>query len=224
MEKNTVIEECVREGCPNYAIIYMEADVRNGETSVALRSALEDTAAGICAEYAIEEIKNRRGIASTRQAYKAFGKDPNRYRPSQEQLMRRVVRGLGLYNVNGLVDTGNLLSLATGYSVGVFDRDSIAGGEIRVGVGRQDESYEGIGRGHLNISGMPVIRDAEGGFGTPTSDHERTKTDLGTKHVSVTMHVFDTTGEDLDYLCRIMRELFATYCSATGIVQQITYA
>ena len=44
-----------------------------------------------------------------------------------------------------------------------------------LGVGKADEKFEAIGRGMLNIEGLPVYRDDIGAIGTPTSDEERTK-------------------------------------------------
>ena len=49
------------------------------------------------------------------------------------------------------------------------------GGADTLGVGKAGEPYEGIGRGTINIEGLPVYRDQIGGVGTPTSDNERTK-------------------------------------------------
>ncbi|MBD5291862.1 MAG: hypothetical protein HDS23_01225 [Bacteroides sp.] len=198
-------------------MIYMEADVDNAETGDELKREFDRLTESIAEIYQIPDVNKRPAIAATRQAYKTFGKDPNRYRPSQEQLMRRVVRGLGLYNVNNLVDSGNILSLTTGCSVGVFDRDKIQGDVIRLGVGEEGEPYEGIGRGPINISGIPVIRDAEGGFGTPTSDNERTKTELDTKRVSVTVHVFDSSVEDLADITARMVDIFSRHCNARNI-------
>ena len=51
--------------------------------------------------------------------------------------------------------------------------DKIAGGSLVLGGGREGEIYHGIGRGELNIAGLPVYRDAVGGIGTPTSYEER---------------------------------------------------
>lgn len=217
MEKRIEIEEVVAKGCPDYCIIYMEADVENGPVSDQLRTEMERLTESIAALYAVEDVNKRAPIAATRKAYKIFGKDPNRYRPSQEQLMRRVVRGLGLYNVNLLVDTGNLLSLLSGWSVGVFDRDRIEGEVIRVGVGADGEPYEGIGRGPLNIAGLPVIRDAAGAFGTPTSDHERTRTELTTTRVSVTMHIFDSSVADIPATVAMLEDLFRRHCNAADV-------
>ncbi|MDP4203636.1 MAG: hypothetical protein Q8861_13155, partial [Bacteroidota bacterium] len=49
--------------------------------------------------------------------------------------------------------------------------------------GTADDEFEGIGRGTLNIEGLPVYKDAVGGIGTPTSDHERTKLSLESSHL-----------------------------------------
>ena len=217
MDKQIIIEDVIKEGCPDYAMIYVEADVENSETTDDLKREFDNLTGSIASLYEIGDVNKRPAIAATRRAYKIFGKDPNRYRPSQEQLMRRVVRGLGLYNVNNLVDAGNLFSLSTGCAVGIFDRDKIQGDKIILGVGREGEPYEGIGRGELNISGMPVIRDAAGGFGTPTSDNERTKTELSTKRISATIHVFDSSSEDLAAITSQLTDLLVRHCHADNI-------
>ena len=98
-------------------------------------------------------------------------------------MRRRILRELPLYKVDTLVDLINLVSIRSGYSIGGFDADKIAGGSLVLGVGREGEIYHGIGRGELNIAGLPVYRDAVGGVGTPTSDEERTKIGLDTTHL-----------------------------------------
>lgn len=128
----------------------------------------------------VEDINKFAPIYATRQAYKKLGKDPNRYRPSAEALRRRVLKGMSLYRIDTLVDLINLVSLKTGYSIGGFDSGKINGNLI-LGVGKEGEVYHGIGRGELNIAGLPVYRDLVGGIGTPTSDEERTKIGMETK-------------------------------------------
>ena len=130
-----------------------------------------------------DSIKNQVAIEATRQAYRACGKDPSRYRPSAEALRRRLLRGIDLYQIDTLVDLINLVSLRTGYSIGGFDADKIQGVDLCLGIGKADEPFEGIGRGPLNIEGLPVYRDAVGGIGTPTSDNERTKMGVETTHI-----------------------------------------
>lgn len=199
-----------------YRILVMEADVKNSPTSDSQRAEMDALAADIASTVPLTEINHLTPIAATRAAYKACGKEPNRYRPSQEQLMRRIVRGLGLYNVSALVDAGNQLSLMTRCAVGCFDAAKVDGRLLRVGVGREGEPYTGIGRGELNIAGMPIVRDATGGIGTPTSDNERTKLSPSTTSIIVTVHLFDPT-VDADRVVSLFTDLFTRHGSATSI-------
>ena len=208
--------DCVK----GYRLLQIEADVVNTPTSESLRSEIEAECAALSQKLEVPDINKRPSIAATRAAYKSCGKDPNRYRPSQEQLCRRVVRGLGLYEVDALVDLGNLLSLKTGCALGVFDLDKISGSNITLGVGRESEEYIGIGRGQINITGLPVLRDDQGGFGTPTSDHERTAVDATTKRVLMTIHLFEPT-LDTDAIAAEARRLLETYASASNIFSRV---
>ncbi|MDE6297459.1 MAG: hypothetical protein K2L89_06385, partial [Muribaculaceae bacterium] len=167
-------------------------------------------------QYDIKDINTLSPIAATRKAYKLCGKDPNRYRPSQEQMMRRILKGLGLYNVNTLVDMGNLISLKTGCSIGCFDADKIEGDTLCLGIGKEDEPYKGIGRGPLNISGLPVFRDKIGGIGTPTSDNERTKLSLDTVNLLCTVHLFDPE-IDIEEVKRLFENYLKKYAESSAI-------
>lgn len=211
-----IIEDEFRSCVPGYRAMLFECDVVNCETGEAQVAEMRDLADDIMRRYAVEDINKIPAIAATRAAYKACGKDPNRYRPSQEQMMRRIVRGLGLYNVSALVDAGNQLSLVSGCSVGCFDADKVVGDCLRLGIGREGEPYEGIGRGPLNIAGLPVFRDDAGGIGTPTSDNERTKLSMATHRLLVTVHLFDAT-VDAAFVAETFVDLFTRHGGATDI-------
>ena len=161
----------------------LSCDVCNSEPDERLWQEIADEEKAVRETVKLEQINKWLPIQATRQAYKRLGKDPNRYRPSSEALRRRILRELPLYKVDTLVDLINLVSIRSGYSIGGFDADKIAGGSLVLGVGREGEIYHGIGRGELNIAGLPVYRDAVGGVGTPTSDEERTKIGLDTTHL-----------------------------------------
>ena len=60
-------------------------------------------------------------IRAMRDAYRALGNDPTRYRGSNEALVRRIVQGKELYRGNTVVDINNLISLQTLHSAGTFD-------------------------------------------------------------------------------------------------------
>ncbi|NBJ05578.1 B3/4 domain-containing protein [Duncaniella freteri] len=188
------IEDTIRQAAPGLLVVAIEADVTNGETSEELWALLNRAAADIRDITELPDINRRPGIRATRDAYKALGKEPNRYRPSAEALCRRVVKGMELYRINALVDLINLVSLLSGYSIGGFDADRIQGEVLSLGVGRQGEPFEAIGRGELNIACMPVYRDSIGGIGTPTSDNERTKLGLSTRRLLMCVNVY---GEEM---------------------------
>ena len=157
----------------------------------------------------LDQINKWLPIQATRQAYKCFGKDPNRYRPSAESLRRRILRELPLYKVDTLVDLINLVSIRYGYSIGGFDSDKFEGDTLTLGIGKSGEPYEGIGRGELNIEGMPVYRDAIGGVGTPTSDNERTKLGLETTHLLTIINGYsgkEGLREAADYMVDLLKE------------------
>ena len=191
---NIQFEPLIKTAAPNLLVVTVEAEVTNGPTPQALSDMLDRVGRDIAAVTQLADVNKRPAILATRLAYKALGKEPNRYRPAAEALTRRVVKGLGLYKIDTLVDLINLISLQSGYSIGGFDLDKIEGDMLVLGVGREDEPYEGIGRGRLNIAGMPVYRDAIGGVGTPTSDNERTKISASTSRLLMTINIY---GEEM---------------------------
>ena len=120
----------------------------------------------------MEDITKNKNIIAGREAYKILGKSPSKYRTSSEALMRRIVQGKGLYYVNNIVDINNIVSLTTYCSCGSYDLDKI-NFPIYFSMGEQGETYKGIGKDMINIENLPVFRDIEGAFGSPTSDSER---------------------------------------------------
>lgn len=165
------------------------ACVNAGDGDAALHDALEATAASRLAALEDEPPAQVPAVAAARQAYKALGKDPARYRPAAEALLRRVKQGKGVPRVNAIVDINNLLSLETGISIGAYDVDKIAP-PIVARPGEDGDSYEGIGRGPLNLAGLPLLADASGPFGCPTSDSERSAVTSDTHRLAMVLFAF----------------------------------
>ncbi|MEZ5826160.1 MAG: phenylalanine--tRNA ligase beta subunit-related protein [Geminicoccaceae bacterium] len=173
----------------------IECDARVGASSPELRTLLEHTTGEIELRYAASRPQDQSAIAATRAAYKALGKDPSRYRPAAEALARRVAQGKGLGSINSIVDINNIVSLETGLSIGSYDIAAIGDGIVlRAAVA--GESYEGIGRGPLNLEGLPVLADERGPFGSPTSDSERSM--VGEQARRILFMIFDFGSGTLD--------------------------
>jgi len=201
--------------CPALRLGCIEANVLVQESSPELLTEMENRIRQMSESLSIESISKISAIASSRKAYKACGKDPARYRLSAEALLRRVVSGKGLYQINNVVDQLNLVSISTGFSIGGYDADRIRG-DVVFGIGRAEEPYSGIGRGELNIEYLPVFRDEIGAFGTPTSDSSRTGVTGETKRFL--MVIIDFGGDALLNEALKLAELYLTnHCSAEKI-------
>ena len=101
---NIQISEQIATQCPRLCVAALTAEVVNSDNCDALWQAIEQCEVDFRAQFTPETLKQRPGIAATRAAYKALGKDPSRYRPSNEALVRRTLQGKSLYRINTLVD------------------------------------------------------------------------------------------------------------------------
>ena len=208
---------------PQLKVIKIEASVKNPETTDSLWSELIADGERIKETFEMSMINKRPGIAATRSAYKALGKEPNRYRPSCEAMCRRLVKGMQLYRTLTIIDLINLLSIRSGYSIGGFDADKIDGDTLRLGAGREGEPFEAIGRGPLNIAHMPIYRDNIGGIGTPTSDEQRTKLSPDTINLLMCINIY---GEELsvDDTINLAADLLSRHADAKNIDIEIISA
>ena len=208
MDIQLTISPEIIAACPDFSVALVSCEVTNSTYNEALWSEIDKETIFFSQNYKLEDINRRPAIFATRQAYKKLGKDPNRYRPSAEALCRRIIREMDLYKINTLVDVINLISIKTGYSIGGFDADKIQGNLV-LGVGKADEKFEAIGRGLLNIEGLPVYRDELGGIGTPTSDEERTKIGDDTSHLLMIINGYsgrEGLQEAIDYSISVLSQ------------------
>jgi len=208
------IDDKIKKYCPNIKLGCIECDVKIQFENKALWEEIDQVTRNIYSGLRLEHISKHSVIQHSRKAYKTFGKDPARYRLSAEALLRRIVKGDSLYRINNVVDVVNLVSLSTGYSIGGYDADKIIG-SIEFGVGGR-EPYRGIGRGELNIEFLPVFRDEEGPFGSPTSDSERTSVTSETHRFL--MIIIDFYGdEELEVAMQASINLLQKFCFAEKI-------
>lgn len=211
-----VVTKEIKSVCPEFVGLAFEAQITNTPFSEELWKEIEKVGEDYRKRLTTDSLKDITSIAATRRIYKLCGKDPSRYRPAAEALIRRVLKGQDLYRIDVAVDLINLASMVYGYSIGGFDADQIVGNVLSLGIGQKDEPYEGIGRGFLNIEGLPVYRDEVGGIGTPTSDHERTKITLDTTHLLVLINGYDGNEENIVRCGEFIQDLAVKYLMATN--------
>lgn len=200
----------IRDQLPDIRLGTLLFQVAVKPSSVALLEKIEEESKRLQQKYVVADLSQIPTINASRAAYRALGKEPARYRLSAEALLRRVLKGKGLYQINNVVDALNLISIQSGFSIGGYDLDKISG-EIILGIGKTDEPYAAIGRGTLNIDNLPILRDDKGAFGSPTSDSERTMVTESTKQFLLVF--FDFKKDDL---------LLKTLDNTTLLLQQFT--
>lgn len=211
-----IVSNEIESVCPNFVGACVEARVKNSQYSQPLWDEINTLEQKFKAELTTETLKDISGIAATRSIYRACGKDPSRYRPASEALIRRVLQGKALYQIDTLVDLINLASMAYGYSIGGFDANKFVGNTLTLGIGKEGEPYEGIGRGMINIHGLPVYRDEVGGVGTPTSDHERTKITIDTSYLLVLINGYDGNETSVRQNAEFIQKLLQKFCESDG--------
>ena len=174
---------CTRVGCFQYKV---NVEKKNEDMWAYLKKDIFKKTKDAIFEYGVNDIPN---VRESRLAYKAFGKDPNRYRVSSEALIRRIGQGKGLYEVNTVVDVNNLISIESGFSVGSYDTANIE--DVLVfRTGKQGETYKGIGKENVNIENLPVLADEKGAIGSSTSDSERAMITENAKEVLTLIYSF----------------------------------
>ena len=213
---NIVVSSEIQTVCPEFIGVCVEANVSNSPYCQPLWDEIDAMGNKYRSTLTTESLKQLSGIAATRRVYRTCGKDPSRYRPASEALIRRQLTNKSLYQIDTLVDLTNLASIAYGYSIGGFDADKFHGDTLTLGIGRAGEPYEGISRGMINIEGLPVYRDAIGGVGTPTSDNERTKITLQTTHLVVLINGYDGNEANVKANAEYIQELLRKYCDSDG--------
>ena len=161
-------------------------------------------------------------LAEARAAYRAFGRDPGKYRVSSEALYRRMRQQKPLYQINSLVDANNLVSVETGFSLGSYDLAG-TGPEIVFRLGKEGEAYQGIGKGDLRLEHMPVLADAAGPFGGPSSDSLRAMISAATSNALTVIYSFSGAGPLEDALALAV-ERFTTFASVRAVRQSIVKA
>jgi DNA/RNA-binding domain of Phe-tRNA-synthetase-like protein len=113
-------------------------------------------------------------LTAVRTMYKRVGLDPTKTRPSSEALLRRIRKGDPLPRINAMVDVCNWCSLEFQLPYGLYDLARVEGDSVELRLGGEGESYAGIRKDDVHVSGRICLADGQGPFGNPTSDSART--------------------------------------------------
>jgi DNA/RNA-binding domain of Phe-tRNA-synthetase-like protein len=133
-------------------------------------------------------------IAAWHAAYRAFGTNPKRERPSVDALRRRLARTARLPRINAAVDCYNLVSVRHGVPAGAFDLDAVRG-DIGLGFAAGHEEFTPLGEPDTTEQPRPGEVIYTDGASVLTRhwnhrDAERTKV---TRHSRYILFLLETT-------------------------------
>jgi DNA/RNA-binding domain of Phe-tRNA-synthetase-like protein len=195
---------------------WLEADgLATGELPAEFAAERDAACERIRVRWGAKSASDIPGVAENRSMFHRLGVDPTKTRPSSEALLRRVLQGKGLPTIHPVVDACNLASLEHQYSLGLYDREHVRNA-VFARVGRVGEGYEGIRKGHVNLSNRPLLADDTGPFGAPTSDSARTQVTAATTAVlAVVFAPAERRSEDLSAMLARLADLLGRFCGAT---------
>ena len=213
------VHEALQKKCPRVALGCVTSQVEARPSPAVLVEEMQARVQEILRLPYARGVLESPQILATRAGYKALGKDPARYRGSAEALLRRVIAGKGLPQINAVVDVINFVSVESRLPIGLYDLAHVSG-DIVFRAGRVGETYKGIGKYDLNLEGLPVFCDSLGPHGSPTSDSERTMVTGETQQVLAIIVSFGGT-DGLERWTQRLVELLQRHASASILEQQI---
>ena len=188
------LDDDIVSRCPECRLGWLCYEAVPCEQDTVIWQRMDELLPGLAARLEATPLAEMPGIGESRRGYKACGKDPGRWRVSSEALYRRVRQGKGLYHINSVVDVNNLVSLETGLSLGSYDRDHLEGALV-LRRGLPGESYVGIGKDAVDLENMPLLADARGPVGSPTSDSTRAMVRLESRRLLTVLYAFSPRAE-----------------------------
>lgn len=215
-----LIDSVMKDLVPYISLGVIRYRVEVKKSDQELMEHLEKTIKEIKTQYEIGEIAELPHVRETREAYKALGKSPSQYRNAAEAMLRRIVKGNGLYQINNVVDINNLISIRSGFSIGTYDEQALEG-EIKLSRAPAGERYEGIGKSEVNIENLPVLFDRNGAFGNPASDSKRAMIQVGNRDVITFLYAFSKDQKDLKNWLTEYENILERFTNASEISVQI---
>ncbi|MFC1494267.1 B3/4 domain-containing protein [Thermodesulfobacteriota bacterium] len=124
--------------------VVLAFDIKNGDSPEELTLLLREAEESLCKKIDRDEIAIHPRIASWRDAYRSFGAKTAKYRSSIEAMIRRVLNGNELPNINTIVDIGNIISLRHLITAGGHAID-LLNGDISLRKATGDETFTAFG-------------------------------------------------------------------------------
>jgi len=209
----------VFERYPNLAIgVIVATEIDNTKTPPEVTGQLRQAEEQVRRTLNAENYREHPHIAALQEVHRSFGSNPNKFPPSVQALVKRVLKGGALPSINPLVDIYNLISLKYIVCAGAEDLDACEG-DIRLAFAEGTEPFRPLGEEKEDppAAGELVYKDDKGVICRKLNwrESDRTKITDSTKNAVVVLEGFAPLSRE--GLSKALDEL-------SGLLQQFCHA
>ena len=194
-------------------------DVKVEKQNAELEKFKDEITEKVREKYDLDSVKNLPTFRAYRDFFWRVGTDPTKNRPAAEALIRRILGGRTIPQINTLVDAYNLASIKTEIALAAFDADRLKRGLI-MRFSEKREKFLGIGMEKPMIlkGGEIVVSDSEKLVAIyPYRDADDTKITKKTKNVLLLVcGVPGIREETLQDAAQVALEYITRFCSGEG--------
>ncbi|MGH7246272.1 MAG: lysine--tRNA ligase, partial [Candidatus Levyibacteriota bacterium] len=210
------IDEKVAQAFPSISIgVAVIKGVHIAKENKELQKEIDDLLSNF-SSVTTEQLGEYEEVQSYRKLYKEMGVDWHSRRPSPEALLRRVILGKGLYNVNTCVDAYNAVVMNNRVSVGAFDLDNVQFPTVlRFAKNNEEILLLSDEKPTAYAEKEVAYFDAKGGYNMDFNyrDAQRTAVQLETKNILINVDgVYDITPAQVEKTLKEACDIIMKYC------------
>lgn len=217
----------VFEKYPDLAVgVIIATEIDNTGSFPEIEASLRQEEENIKSKLDVETFREHPNIAALQEVHRAFGNNPNKFPPSAQALVKRILKGGQLPTINPLVDIYNIVSLRYLVCAGAEDTDTCEG-DIQLAYADGTESFKPLGE---DVEDPPkpgelVYKDDIGVICRKLNwrEGDRTKITENTKNAVIVVEGFPPFTRDiLETALGDLSELIQKYCGAQTRTEILT--
>ena len=217
---NLKIVPDLRKRFVDLKVINFSMTVKNTKSNSELEKFKETILKDAKEKYNLESLKDVPVFRAYRNFFWKIGIDPTKNRPATEALIRRILAGKTIPNINTLVDTYNLASIKSEVALAVFDENKLRS-ELTMRSTLKEERFLGIGMDKpVNLDGGEVVISDSNRLVAmyPHRDADFSKVTEETENILILIcGVPGIPTETLQQTAKIASEDITRFCSGTII-------
>lgn len=196
--------------------IVVSENIDNTGSDDKIYTLLDDIQNLIKLDFVPEDLAKHHLISPWRAAYSDFGSKPSKYNSSVEALMKRILKGDKIPQINKFVDIYNFLSLKYIIPMGADDLDNVEG-DIQLTIAKGDEVFVPLNSDQVENpdQGEVIYRDDRNVLCRRWNYRDCDKTKITDKTKKAILYIEGlppVTKEKVEEICKEAVQLITMFC------------